>query len=100
MPTIYSELGLTMPTNVKENDSAQDLQDQVLSELRMIEVSHDITFKNLTSIAKIIIANVTNNNQALQVCTAINTWIAINGMQGDITVPEPLVKKYVRRVIS
>jgi hypothetical protein len=89
-----------MPTNEKENDSAQDLQDQVLSELRMIEVSHDLTIKNLTGIAKIIIANVENNNQALKVCTAINTWIAINGMQGDITVPEPLVRKYVRRAIS
>jgi hypothetical protein len=89
-----------MPTNIKEDDSAHDLQDQVLSQLRMIEVSHDLTIKNLTGIAKIIIANVENNNQALQVCTAINTWIAINGMQGDITVPEPLVKKYVRRAIS
>jgi hypothetical protein len=89
-----------MPTNTKEQDSAYDLEDQILSELRMIEVSHDITIKNLASIAKIIIANVKNNNQALQVCTAINTWIAINGMQGNITVPEPLVKKYVRRTIS
>jgi len=66
----------------------------------MIEVSHDLTINNLTGIAKIIIANVENNNQALQVCTAINTWIAINGMHGNITVPEPLVRKYVRRVIS
>jgi hypothetical protein len=89
-----------MPTNAKENDSAHDLQDQVLSELRMIEVSHNLTINNLTGIAKIIIANVANNNQALQVCTAINTWIAINGMQGNITVPEPLVRKYVRRAIS
>jgi hypothetical protein len=89
-----------MPTNTKKQDSAHDLEDQVLSELRMIEVSHDITIKNLASIAKIIIANVKNNNQALQVCTAINTWIAINGMQGNITVPEPLVKKYVIKTIS
>lgn len=89
-----------MPINVKEHKSALDLEDLVLSELRMIEVSHDLTIKNLTSVAKIILANVKNNNQALQVCTAINTWIAINGMQGNVTVPEPLVRKYVRRAIS
>ena len=88
-----------MPTNIKEDDSAHDLQDQVLSQLRMIEVSHDMTITNLTSIARIIIANVKNKNQALQVCTAINTWIAINGMQGNITVPEPLVRKYVRKIM-
>ena len=88
-----------MSPNVKESDSGDDLQDQIASQLRMIEVSHDMTLTNLTSIAKIIIANVKNKNQALQVCTAINTWIAINGMQGNITVPEPLVRKYVRRIM-
>jgi len=60
-----------MPTNAEEQNSAYDLEDQVLSELRMIEVSHDITLKNLANIAKIIIANVKNNTQALQVCTAL-----------------------------
>jgi hypothetical protein len=89
-----------MSPNAKENDPADDLQDQVLSQLRMIEVSHDLTIANLTGIAKIIIANVENKSQALQVCTAINTWIAINAMQGNIVVPEPLVRKYVRRAIS
>ena len=89
-----------MSPNVKESDSGDDLQDNIASQLRMIEVSHDLTITNLTSISRIIIANVKNQYQALQVCTAINTWIAINGMQGNITVPEPLVRKYVRKVMS
>jgi hypothetical protein len=89
-----------MSPNAIENDTAHDLQDQVLSQLRMIEVSHDLTITNLTGIAKIIIANVENNSQALQVCTAISTWIVINAMQGNIIVPEPLVRKYVRKAIS
>ncbi|MGP8012006.1 MAG: hypothetical protein ACLPI9_05970 [Halobacteriota archaeon] len=89
-----------MSPNVKESDSGDDLPDQVASQLRMIEVMHDLTLTNLTSIAKIIIANVKNKSQALQVCTAINTWIAINGMQGNVTVPEPLVRRYVRKVTS
>ena len=88
-----------MSPNVKESDSGDDLQDQIATQLRMIEVSHDMTITNLTSIAMIIIANVKNKNQALQVCTAINTWIVINGMQGNITVPEPLVRKYVRKIM-
>ena len=89
-----------MSPNVKESNSGDDLPDQVASQLRMIEVMHDLTLTNLTSIAKIIIANVKNKSQALQVCTAINTWIAINGMQGNVTVPEPLVRRYVRKVTS
>ena len=89
-----------MSPNVKESNSGDDLPEQVASQLRMIEVMHDLTLTNLTSIAKIIIANVKNKSQALQVCTAINTWIAINGMQGNVTVPEPLVRRYVRKVTS
>jgi hypothetical protein len=89
-----------MSPNVKESNSGDDLPDQVASQLRMIEVMHDLTLTNLTSIARIIIANVKNKSQALQVCTAINTWIAINGMQGNVTVPEPLVRRYVRKVTS
>ena len=89
-----------MSPNVKESDSGDDLPDQVASQLRMIEVMHDLTLTNLTSIARIIIANVKNKSQALQVCTAINTWIAINGMQGNVTVPEPLVRRYLRKVTS
>jgi hypothetical protein len=89
-----------MSPGIEEHGLSSDLQDQVLSQLRMIEVSHDVIIKNLTSIAKIIVANVKTNSQALQVCTAINTWIAINGMQGNVIVPEPLVKKYVSRVMS
>lgn len=88
-----------MSPNAIENDPAHDLQDQVLSQLRMIEVSHDITIKNLTGIAKIITTNVENTRQALQVCTAISTWIAINALQGSVIVPEPLVRKYVRKAI-
>jgi len=89
-----------MSPNIKGSDSGDDLPDQVASQLRMIEVSHDLTITNLTSVARIIISNVKNKSQALQVCTAINTWIAINGMQGNVTVPEPLVRRYVRRVMS
>jgi len=66
----------------------------------MIEVSHDIIISNLTDIARMIIANVKNTTDALQVCTAINTWIAINNVHGTVVVPEPLVRKYVKKVIS
>ncbi len=89
-----------MPSRANNADTAEDLQDQVMSQLRMIEVSHGVTIVNLVNIARIIIANLSTINDALTVCTAINTWIAINALQGSIVVPEPLVRKYVRKVIT
>ncbi len=89
-----------MPPEANEASATEELQDQVMSQLRMIEVSHDVTIVNLANIAKILVANVSTKGEALKVCTAINTWIAINGLQGSVVVPEPLVRKYVKRAIT
>ncbi len=89
-----------MPSEANKMSTAEDLQDQVMSQLRMIEVSHDVTIANLVNVAKIIITNVSTKSEALKVCTAINTWISINGLQGSIVIPEPLVRKYVKKIVS
>ncbi len=89
-----------MPPELNELSATGDLADQVVSQLRMIEVSHDVTIVNLANVAKIIMANINSKTEALKVCTAINTWIAINGLQGSVVVPEPLVRKYVKKVIG
>jgi len=89
-----------MPSKANDATPLEDLQDQVMSQLRMIEVSHDITIVNLVNVAKIIIKNVSTKTEALKVCTAINTWIAVNGLQGSIVVPEPLVRKYIKKIVA
>lgn len=89
-----------MPSEANKISTDEELQDQVMSQLRMIEVSHDVTIANLANIAKIIIANLSTKGEALKVCTAINTWIAINGLQGSIVVPEPLVRKYIKKIVA
>ncbi len=89
-----------MPTEANKTSTAEELQDQVMSQLRMIEVSHDVTIANLVNVAKIIITNVSTKSEALKVCTAINTWISINGLQGSIVIPEPLVRKYLKKIVS
>ncbi len=89
-----------MPLKANDATPSEDLQDQVMSQLRMIEVSHDINIVNLVNVAKIIIQNVSTKTEALKVCTAINTWIAVNGLQGSIVVPEPLVRKYIKKIVA
>ena len=89
-----------MPSEANKVNTTEQLQDQVMSQLRMIEVSHDVTIVNLANVAKIIITNLSTKSEALKVCTAINTWIAINGLQGSIVVPEPLVRKYIKKIVA
>jgi len=77
-----------------------ELKGLVESMLRMIEASHGVKIVNLSEISGIISQNIDNRNGALDVCSAINTWITINKIQGIVTIPEKLVIKYINAIRS
>ena len=77
-----------------------ELKGLVESMLRMIEASHGVKIVNLAEISGIIFQNIGNKNGALNVCSAINTWITINKIQGMVTIPENLVIKYINAIGS
>ena len=77
-----------------------ELKGLVESLLRMIEASHGVKIINLAQISGIILQNIDNRNAALNVCSAINTWITINKIQGMVTIPENLVIKYINAIGS
>lgn len=77
-----------------------ELKALVESLLRMIEASHGVKIVNLAEISGIISQNIDNRNVALNVCSAINTWITINKIQGSVTIPENLVTKYINALGS
>jgi hypothetical protein len=77
---------------------SNDIKDQVESHLRMVEVTHQIKIVNVEEISRLIIQNIDNKNDALKVCTAINTWITVNKIQGSVIIPENLVIKYINAI--
>jgi hypothetical protein len=77
---------------------SNDIKDQVESHLRMVEVTHQIKIVNMGEISSLIIQNIDNKNDALQVCTAINTWITVNKIQSSVIIPENLVIKYINAI--
>jgi len=68
--------------------------------LRMVEASHGVKIANLVEISRIISQNIDDKSGALNVCSAINTWITINKIQGSVTIPENLVTKYINALGS
>lgn len=66
----------------------------------MVEASHDVKIVNLAEISGIISQNIDNKYSALNVCSAINTWITINKIQGSVIIPENLVTKYINALGS
>ena len=75
-----------------------DAKGIVESLLRMIEASHSVKIINLAEISGIIVQNTGDKNDALNVCSAINTWITINNIQDNVTIPVNLVIKYINAI--
>jgi hypothetical protein len=79
-------------------DFSNNIKDQVESHLRMVEVTHQIKIVNVGEITNLIIQNIDNKNDAFTVCTAINTWITVNNIQGSVIIPENLVIRYINAI--
>lgn len=73
-----------------------DLVMRASAQLKTIEIVHDVLFRNKEKIARMIADNTQNERQVLQVCTAINLWVAGNGIKGETEIPEDLIAGITR----
>jgi len=74
----------------------EEIEARASAQLKTIEIVHDVVFKNKKKIAKMIANNAKNERQVLQVCTAINLWVASNGIKGETDIPENLVVEILK----
>jgi len=65
----------------------------LFSHLSMIEMSHDIRIRNRIEIVKALATAVKNDTQALSAGISLNTWVAIAGVQGEVTVPGHVIHR-------
>lgn len=94
---IYRSPALVKGEKMLDNFS-NNIKNQVESYLRMVEITHQIEIVNLGEISSLIIQNIEHKNDAFKVCTAINTWITVNKVQGRVIIPENLVFKYINAI--
>jgi len=65
----------------------------LFSHLAMIEVTHGIRIRNREAIVNILAPAAKNDLQALSAGASLNTWVAMTGVQGEVTVPEAIIRK-------
>jgi O-acetyl-ADP-ribose deacetylase (regulator of RNase III) len=65
----------------------------LFSHLAMIEVTHGIRIRNREAIVKILAPAARNDLQALSAGASINTWVAVAGVRGEVTVPDEIIRK-------
>ena len=67
------------------------LAEAVAAHLLMIEWSHSIRIRNREDIVQRIAPSVKNSMQALSFGISLNTWVAVSGLTGDVTVPDRVI---------
>jgi O-acetyl-ADP-ribose deacetylase len=74
------------------------MEEALLAHLLMIESSHGIRIRNREEVVQRIGPLVKNDMQALSVGTQINTWVAVSGITGVVTVPEDIILRVLEQM--
>jgi O-acetyl-ADP-ribose deacetylase (regulator of RNase III) len=69
----------------------------LLAHLLMIESVHDIRIRNREEIVRRIGSFMKNNQQALSAGIQINTWVAVSGVTGEVTVPGDVILRVLEQ---
>jgi len=67
------------------------LAEALTAHLRMIEISHAIRIRNITEVVQRLTPAVKNNTAVLSAGILINNWVAVNGITGDIIIPDDVI---------
>ena len=65
----------------------QDLVGRARSQLMAIEQVHGIRILNREEVASIIGSGAADHRQVLWICTSLNSWVAISGCRGEVSIP-------------
>jgi len=74
------------------------LAEAIAAHLLMIETSHNIRIRNREEIVQRIAPAVKNSTQALSFGISLNTWVAVSGMTGDVTVPDRVLLQMLEQL--
>lgn len=79
---------------------ADEIERIASSQIMTIEIVHEVKFKNKGEIARVIAGNVKDKREVLMVSTAINLWVAGNGIKGETEIPEKMVADIIKDIVS
>jgi hypothetical protein len=73
--------------------SQEEIEDRALGQMMVIERTYDVKIANRQEVARMISRAVENPRQVLLICTSLNSWVAMNGLRGEITIPSSLLER-------
>jgi hypothetical protein len=71
----------------------KEIEDRALGQMMVIEKTYDIKITNRQEAARMISLGVDDPRQVLLICSSLNSWVAMSGLQGEITIPPSMLER-------
>jgi len=71
----------------------KEIEDRALGQMMVIEKTYDIKIANREEAAKMISLGIEDPRQVLLICSSLSSWVAMNGLRGEITIPPPMLER-------
>ena len=67
--------------------------------LSVIEAMYEVRIVNIESVIEFIIGKTLDADRILTICTALNSWVALNSAPySEVELPLEVVEEFVRRI--
>ena len=78
----------------------EQAKDRARALLNVIENMYEIKIINLESIIEAIIEKALDDNKILTICTALNSWVAMNvALKGKVEIPMEVVNELAGKIL-
>jgi len=86
-----------METGSNRKEAYTATREQVAAQLMMIETVHEIRLVNRDRHIDTIAGNAGDRRTASFVTAAINSWVAVNRIRGEIEIPGDVIRQILAR---
>jgi mannose/fructose/N-acetylgalactosamine-specific phosphotransferase system component IIB len=86
--------------DINEYMNPEQAKDRTKALLNVIETMYELTIVNLEEIIEAITEKTQDEDKILTICTALNTWVALNAaLGGEVEIPLEVVNGLAEKIL-
>jgi len=84
---------------LREYMNPEQAKDRARALLNVIETMYEIRITNLEEVIEAIIEKTLDEQKILTICTALNSWVAMNVLGGEVEIPREVVNGLTGKIM-
>ena len=85
---------------INEYMNPEQAKDRIKALLNVIETMYELKIVNLEEVIEAITEKTQDEDKILTICTALNTWVALNAaLRGEVEIPREVVNGLAGKIL-